>query len=372
MASQKGQNKSSKTSKTGRKVSKRDLDARAAAFRRGANTVIVLIIIALIAWGGYTIWTFFGRPGIPEPPPIQRTACVELYFYDNAVTFLVPVHRNITLEPGENLTNRAVYEWAIGPDDPYLARVYPANIPVPRVTSSGDIAIVDFPEQIVAHLGGTKRETDLLDALTLTVAAVGECNSVRITIDGAPQEVTPEGFDLTEPLKPPEYINRVSDSGIQGESKWVPSWFLDSSGRYLIPLAIETPVDAEEARIGVERLLDDPPQLTYPPPNPIVPHGYRLERLVVENGIGNVDLTVPSAESAFMNYDVNTFRRAVYLTLKACCDVSDINIMLNGREIGDYVRFGNLPPVANDDCWNIENTTPIPEPDSGQSGEGDA
>jgi hypothetical protein len=360
VASKKGQNKPSSSSKSGKKVTKND-KVRALAFRRGATTVIVLVILALISYGGYSIWNFFGRPGIPILPVTERTVCVELYFYDNAVAFLVPVHRNITLEPGENLTDRAVKEWATGPDDPYLARIYPANIPVPGVTESGDIAIVDFPPEITGHMGGTKRETDLLDALTLTVAAAGECGSVRITIDGAPQDVTPEGIDLTEPLKPPQYINRVSDSGIEGESKWVPSWFLDSSGRYLLPISIETPIDAEEASVAIEKLLGDPPRLTYPPPNPIAPNGYHLERLVVENGIGNVDITVPSAETAFMNYDINTFRRAVYLTLKACCGVTDINIKLNGRELTDYLRFGNLAPVANETCWNLENTMQIPD-----------
>lgn len=346
------------------------MEARAAAYRRGANAVLILILIGLISYGVFSIWNFVGRPGIPEPPEIRRTACVEVYFYDNSVTYLIPVHRNITLEPDEFLTERAVREFAIGPNDPYLARIYPANIPVPGVIQNGNVAIVDLPVAIVEHLGGTKRETDLLDALTLTVAAAGECDRVRITIDGAPQESTPEGFDLSEPLEPPKFFNRVPDSGVQGESKWVPSWFLDSSGRYLLPLAIEVTVDAEDAGTAVEKLLHEPPQLTYPPPNSVSPAGYRLERLIVENGIGNVDIVVPSVESAFMEHDINTFRRAVYLTLKACCDVSDINIRLNGRELEDYLRFGYLVPVANEECWNIEYQVEIPDSESEPLSEG--
>ncbi len=372
VASQRGKKKNSSSKSKSKNVTKRVREERADAFRRGVNTVLVLVFIGLFAYGGYSIWNFLGRPGLPEKPGMDNNARVKLYFYDNAVTYLVPVNRYITLEPGETITARAIKEFSIGPNDSYLARVYPANIPIPGVLVNGEVAIVDLPLEITAHLGGTMREKDLLNALSLTVEAAGECESVRILIAGEPQDATPEGYDLTEPLKPPEYFNHVPDFGLQGDSKWITTWFLDSSARYLVPLAIEVPAQVEDASAAIERLLKDPPQLSYPPPSRVSPSGYSLERLIVESDVATVDISVPDSRTAFADHDVNLFRRAVYLTLKACCGITDIRIKINGRDLVDYSRFGILLPVANEDSWNVESQVPVQDFDQELNTEGGA
>ena len=70
---------------------------------------------------------------------------------------------------------------------------------------------------------------------------------------------------------------------------------------------------------------------------------------------------MPDSATAFLNFDVNIFRRALYLTLHKCCDVTDVVLKINGRELESYTRFANLLPVASEECWNIERTTVEPE-----------
>jgi hypothetical protein len=347
-----GKSKNTKKSRTPKKVR----EARADAFRRGVNSVIAILITLVVLFGAFEVWMFLGRPGWPVTPRGERYTCLELWFHDNSVTYLVPVHRNVTLAPGDCKTVRAVQEFADGPRDPYLARIYPDDVPLPTVTKDGRTAVVDLPREILSHLGGTMRERALLDALTLTVASAGECDNVRVMIGGEAAEATPEGYDLTEPLSPPTVINHVPDSSLSGDSKWVTVYYLDSSGRYLLPLSLEVPADSVDGNIAVERLLENPPQLSYPPPLPVAPAGYMLERITIENGTGTVELAVPNIQSNMSEQEVDTFRRAVYLTLKKCCSINNVVLKLNGIELESYSRFSDLPDLNNAACWNIERS----------------
>lgn len=346
--------KSKKTKKS--RTPKKVREARADAFRRGVNTVIAILLVLVVAFAAFEAWLFMGKPGWPVSPRGERYVCLELWFHDNSVTWLVPVHRNVTLAPNDSPTSRAVEEFAAGPNDPYLAAIYPDEVAAPSVRIEDDTALVDLPRDILGHLSGTSRERALLDALTLTVASAGECGKVRIMIGGEAVEATPEGYDLTEPLSPPQKINHVPDSSLDGESKWVSVYYLDSSGKYLMPLSLEVPVDSEGGRVAMERLLGDPPQLSYPPPQRVAPVGYRLERIAIENGIGTVELAVPNVQATMSEEEIETFRRAVFLTLKECCSVDDVVLMLNGIELESYSRFSNLPDLSNARCWNIERS----------------
>jgi len=331
-------------------------EERANAFRRGVNTVLVIVLVFLVLFGFYLTWDLLGRPGWPSQVPSDRNVCLEVYFYDTSVLYLVPVHRQVLLARNETRTSRAIREFADGPRDPHLGRVYPVNIPPPSVTIRGDMAIVDLPEEIMSHLGGTSKEKALLDAITLTVDAAGECVSTRILMNGQSVETTPEGYILSEPLTPPEFFNHVPDSSLRGESKWVMVYYRDSTGRYLLPLSIEVDSGIESANEAVRRTLEYPPQLAYPPPSRICEPGYSLERLVIENSTAAVEVSVPDSQTAFLNSDINLFRLALFLTLEKCCGIHEIDLRINGRSITSYARFSGLPPVSESECWNLEYT----------------
>ncbi len=354
-------NKNTKNRKKDRKKSqaKQIRDERADAFKRGVNAVLILILIALFVVGIYQMWVYLGRPGFTPQPRQDTTECLEIYFYDSAVTYLVPVHRRVTLSRNDSRTVRAIEEFAIGPHDPSLSRVWPADIPAPEIMVRGSEAIIDFPEELWSNPGGTARERALLDAITLTVEAAGECTSTRILLAGQTIDATPEGFDLSEPLTPPEFINLVPDTSLKGESKWIPVYFLDSTGTYLIPLSLEVSRDIDAAHEAVRRMLSNPPQLAYPPPLAICRSGYTLDRLAIENGTASIELNVTDIRTAFVDHDIDIFRAAMYLTMSKCCDVKNIELKLNGRDIESYSRFSSLPTEPCSDCWNAERAVNI-------------
>ena len=335
-------------------TAKRVREERADAFRRGVNSILLVILILIVLFGLYEGWVFLGRPGWPERPSAERAACVELYFHDSAVAYLVPVHRRVMLARNDSLTARAVQEFATGPRDPMLARVYPANIPVPAIKLEKDVAVIDLPEEILDNWSGEDRQQALLNALCMTVVAAGDASKVRILVAGEALQAASEGFALDKPLSAPDFVNLVPDRSLEGEPDWVTAFFLDSTGRYLMPLALQVAPGGHEAEKAIEAVLGAPPSEVDPGPLPVAPEGYRLDRLIIENGLATVDIRVPDTQTAFLGYDINLFRRAVYLTLKKCCQVSDIAVELNGRPIESYGRFGNLVALESIECWNLE------------------
>jgi len=361
-AKKSGSRSSTREESAGRKrkksATKRVKEVRADAFRHGANTILLALIVILFVVSMAYIWSIMGRPGFSAHRADDHLACIELYFYDSAVAYLVPIHRRIEMAPNDKPTERALHEFAIGPRDPSLARVYPANIPIPSVRIERDTAVVDLPVEIKDRWGGARREREFLNALTRTVTAAGECSKVRVLIAGEPQEATPAGFALDKPLTRPEFINRVREESEGDQTAWTSAYFLDSSGRYLFPLAIEIPAGADRAMEAVKAILEYPPVQVEPPPLPVAPMGYSLDRLAIENGVATVDMRVPDPFTAFFTSDINLFRRALYLTLKDCCNVENVAIELNGRPLESYGRFSNLPDITRDDCWNLEEGRP--------------
>ena len=352
----------SKSSGKKKSTARRVKEVRLDAFRHGANTVLLsTILIVFVVFLGLA-WRIFGIR-LPAPRPANKTACLELYYYDQALAYLVPIHRRVTLAPADSRSERAVHEFASVPRDPSLARIYPANIQPPEVRVANGIATVDLPEEIRTYWqnSGKDREAQFLDALTLTVTSAGESSKVRYLIAGQPLETSPGGIALDKPIETPAHINEVPNPGLGDDAIWTTAYFLDSSGKYLFPLAIQIAANADPAMEAVKALLVSPPRAVDPPPRAVIEPGCSLDRLLIENGVAKVVLRVPDPQMIFLRDDINVFRRALFLTLKQCCNAQNVTIELNGRPLESYSRFGNLADLSQDNCSNLEpDYQPIP------------
>ncbi|HEX9744552.1 MAG TPA: GerMN domain-containing protein [bacterium] len=347
----KGSSKKPGGKKSGSKKAK---ETKRSPFLSATLGVLITVVVLLVLYGGYELWIFAGRPGIPGQQISDRTECVELWFYNASIAYLVPVSRNVTLARGDSLTVKAVGEWATGPDDTMLARVYPANIPVPVVRTSGRTAVIDLPAEIQSHLTGSTRTDHFFDALTLTVEAAGECSEVRITIGGEQIEATGDGYILNEPFKPPVHLNEVVNSGLESDFEWATVYFLDQTGSYLIPLSLQFESGLSLPEQAVSAILESPPREAVEGPMRVCPPGYGLEQLTIENGTAAANITVPNPQTAFMGPDITLFRRALYLTLHGCCGIEDVEVLLNGRNAESYARFGAFESLSDWDCINVE------------------
>jgi len=315
--------------------------------------ILVIVLVFLFAFSVYEGWVFLGKPGWTAASGDDGTKCVSVYYYDNAIIYLVPVQRRVEQPGNMSLTALALNELAKAPGDPSLARIYPAIDP-PDVYIDGGEAVVDLPPEIWDHFGDVGRQRAFFDAITLTVRDAGECTGVRILVGSQMIDSTPEGFNISETLTPPDNINLVPDLSLDGESEWVTAWFRDSTGSYFIPLGLEIQADVEPAEEALRKLLGEAPQLAYPPPVRVSPVGCRLEKINIESGVATVDILVTDAGPLFDTNDVTKLRTAMFLTLRDCCDVRDVRLKLNGRDVDSYSRFADLPGDIPTTCWNLE------------------
>lgn len=337
------------------KTAKRVREERADAFRRGINTVLVILIAIAVCFSIYEGWVLMVMPGLNARAAAEGPEYVTAYYYDNSVIYLVPVQRRVDRPSNMSLTALALKELANPPADPSLARIYPSLNP-PEVSIHGDEAVVDLPSGIWDHLTDPGRQRALLDAISLTVRDAGECSSMRILMGSQAIDSTPAGFKLSEPISPPAIINLVPDLALDGDSTWVTVWYRDSTDKYFIPLGLEVMSGADKAEESVRRILGDPPQLAYPPPVRVSPLGCSLEKVIIENGVATVDISVTDVMVSFDSTALLKLRTALYLTLKDNCGVSNVRLKLNGKNMESYSRFADIPGEVSSNHWNLEKS----------------
>lgn len=135
---------------------------------------------------------------LPQEP---RPATLRLYFAkDDASGFLIE-KREVTLQPGESIYQRALEELVAGPRQG-AAPIAPEGVPVPTVFVRGTTAYVDLP-QAYGSLGlGTAGETLLVYGMAYTLIDQGPVEEVRFLYKGEPA-ATLGHLSLLEPIRRP-------------------------------------------------------------------------------------------------------------------------------------------------------------------------
>lgn len=94
-----------------------------------------------------------------------------------------------------------------GPEDPDLIAAIPRQTRILSVRREGDLVVVDFGPEIVAHHpGGSAGELITVYAVTNTLTEVAGVERVAWRIDGRPIETLVGHVDLTRPTRRDESI----------------------------------------------------------------------------------------------------------------------------------------------------------------------
>jgi len=353
----KSRKKSSKKKSDSKKsaAKKRVKQQKPSGFQRVVNFILATALVLMIAFGAYYLlsnWSLWHTRALAD----NRT-CVTAWYLDNSVYYLVPINRMVSLQRDEVKTIRAVEELVKGPDDPDLARVYPADMPPPNVWIEAETVHVDIPGLVWDTLAEAGREVTLVDAVGLTVRDAGEYETIRYLVDSGRIESISDGRNLSRAVGPPEFVNKVPDDVLTEGAHWLSVWYLDSTGSYLLPFSFETTSDSFDGMEAVRLAMGLPPEVMHVA-NHVAPEGYSLvdeQSVRIENGTARVFLQGLPIQSGFQNKTrVNIFRRALYLTLKDCCDVEDVVLVYNDRELETYTGYSDLIPVADGKYWSRE------------------
>ncbi|HGY09041.1 MAG TPA: hypothetical protein ENK37_03155 [Oceanithermus profundus] len=138
-------------------------------------------------------------PADVEEAAEPRKARLRLYFAKPDATGFLIENREVTLEPGELVYQRALAEVVRGPAQG-ASPIVPEGAPVPTVYVRGKTAYVDLPEAY-GRLGlGTTGETLLVYGLAYTVIDQGPVEEVRFLYRGEPA-TTLGHLSLLEPIR---------------------------------------------------------------------------------------------------------------------------------------------------------------------------
>lgn len=134
---------------------------------------------------------------------------VQVYFYDESASYLIPV--TVPLPYGasqEDLPRAALLALLSGPpkNSGLIRTVWPGTRLLNFSIDKG-LATVDLSKEVTGYGGGSTAETSLVNSLLFTLTQFNEINRVQLLIEGEKREYLPEGTIINKPLRRPDSIN---------------------------------------------------------------------------------------------------------------------------------------------------------------------
>ena len=131
-----------------------------------------------------------------------KTLSIEVYYPDDNGMKLVPVKREIEVNPYKDKYTAAVEMQMRAPKEKNLTDVFPQGVKLLSVKVEGETAIVDFDGRLSkGFVGGSTGEEMLVGSVVNTLTNYPEIKEVRFMLDGKPIETIAGHMDLSRPVK---------------------------------------------------------------------------------------------------------------------------------------------------------------------------
>ncbi len=131
-----------------------------------------------------------------------KTLSIEVYYPDDNGMKLVPVKREIEVNPYKDKYTAAVEMQMRAPKEKNLTDVFPQGVKLLSVKVEGETAIVDFEGRLSkGFVGGSTGEEMLVGSVVNTLTNYPEIKEVRFMLDGKPIETIAGHMDLSRPVK---------------------------------------------------------------------------------------------------------------------------------------------------------------------------
>ena len=130
------------------------------------------------------------------------TLNIEVYYPDDNGMKLVPVKREIEVNPYKDKYTAAVEMQMRAPKEKNLSDVFPQGVKLLGVKVEGGTATVDFDGRLSkGFVGGSTGEEMLVGSVVNTLTNYPEVKEVRFMLDGKPIETIAGHMDLSMPVK---------------------------------------------------------------------------------------------------------------------------------------------------------------------------
>ena len=165
--------------------------------------VLAVVLVAGLAWGCSAL-TEAREPQDPQehvnPDPPSEDVEVTLYFADWQAQHVTPELRSVTVTDEEELPEALVKQLLVGPKDPHLNRTLPENVQLLSVEVEGEIAYVNFSEEI-EEITGSAGQTMALQSLLFSLADLPEIERVQLLVEGKKSLTFAGHAVIEEPLQ---------------------------------------------------------------------------------------------------------------------------------------------------------------------------
>lgn len=124
---------------------------------------------------------------------------IKLYFPNETVEKLICEERQVPLT--DNIAEVSMRELFAGPKEPGRLPVIPLGLKLPKVTIEGELASVDFTEELKnLYPTGSTGENMFIFAIVNTLVDNTDAKSVRFLINGEPADIVGSNYDLKEQI----------------------------------------------------------------------------------------------------------------------------------------------------------------------------
>ncbi|RDV83393.1 GerMN domain-containing protein [Ammonifex thiophilus] len=144
------------------------------------------------------------RPKVeaPQPPSVEPSRKVTLYFADKEARYLIPEEREVKV--GRQPLERVVVEELLrGPASPELCPTIPKGTRLLSLEVKDGIAYVDFSREFkLNHPGGSAAEIMTLYSVVDSLAHLGTVKRVQFLLEGQKKDSILGHLDTSLPLEP--------------------------------------------------------------------------------------------------------------------------------------------------------------------------
>ena len=178
--------------------------------------IIFSILFIILVVGGYFLINYLRKDKTEEERQIVeeytpeeeisedqlRQTIVSLYFPNKETKELEPEARLVDIkEVLEDPYNKLVNLLMEGPKDEKQEKIIPDNTKLLNTMLEGDCVTLDFSSEFLNYdKTDEKTKENLINSLVKTLTQLNEVNSIKILIDGNPNEEFNENYSIQQPI----------------------------------------------------------------------------------------------------------------------------------------------------------------------------
>lgn len=304
--------------------------SQSGAWARFSFTILTGVFLLMVGCSNQAPSTFS-----PEGVLVDNSVTAEegiittLYYITRQGGYMVPIKQKLCASDRPVRLTLGRLIGGLEADDDLIAPI-PAETQVRDLYIRDGIAYVDLSSEFVGNQAADDRYAQwAVETLVQTITQFDNIDKVQLLINGKVKEKMATGVDISEPLKPKEWLNPLDD-GTDGQMVLL---YFDYRGKYLVPISRSVGLLTESlSRTALEELIKGPQGLVGL--NSVVPDNVHLLNYRVEQETAYIDLDLGEVGEDADNWDESRALRSMLFTLQEFPHIHNVQLLVRGKIVG--------------------------------------